>query len=171
MILRTLALAGGVSGAAAFSQFPEYSQQYMQRLGGAVDELSRQVTRYETDAEKVGLTLDELLVRLGEEGPLSEKQADNMRSDIARHDRLSADLATLQGAGPFMRAKLATHLGDRDIAERAMSTYKPAAPVTFEGAVFAGSGFVAGWLGLNALFAFLAGAWSSFTSLFRRKPA
>ena len=40
MILRTMALAAGLTGAATLSQFPEFSQQYTQRLGGAVDELS-----------------------------------------------------------------------------------------------------------------------------------
>ncbi|MFZ7090103.1 DUF2937 family protein [Primorskyibacter sp. 2E233] len=169
MILRALALAGGVTGAAGLSQFPEYSQQYMQRLGGAVDELSRQITRYERDAETVGVTLDELLVRLGAEGPLSLRQAENMRADMARRDRLVADLQTLEGAGPFMRAKLATHLGDSDIAKRALENYKPAAPLTFEGAIFAGTGFFAGWAGLSALFAFLAGGWATVTGLFRRK--
>ncbi|WP_425099849.1 DUF2937 family protein [Tropicibacter sp. S64] len=165
MIGRALALAGGLSGAATFSQFPEYSQQYMQRLGGAVDELSRQITRYERDAATVGLDLDGLIEQLGAEGDLSAMQAANIRADIARHDTLQADLAALEGAGPFMRAKLATHLGDRDIARRALETYKPAAPITFEGAVFAGSGFLGGWLGITALLAFLVGGLSSLKRL------
>ncbi|WGW02265.1 DUF2937 family protein [Tropicibacter oceani] len=169
MIFRALALAGGVTGAAGLSQFPEFSQQYMQRLGGAVDELSRQVTRYERDAETVGVTLDELIDQLGQEGALSLRQAQNMRADIARRDQLAGDLATLEGAGPFMRAKLATHLGDRDIAKRALENFKPAAPLTFEGAVFAGTGFVTGWMGLSALFAFLAGGWAVLSAPFRRK--
>lgn len=33
MIAKTLTLAAGVSGAAAMSQFPEFSKQYVQRLG------------------------------------------------------------------------------------------------------------------------------------------
>ncbi|MFW2543414.1 DUF2937 family protein [Primorskyibacter sp. 2E107] len=165
MMLRALALAGGVSGAAGLSQFPEYSQQYTQRLGGAVDELSRQIVRYERDAATVGLTLDGLVTQLGTEGPLSSVQAGNIRADIARHARLLADLDALKSAGPFMRAKLATHLGDRDVARRALQTFKPAMPVTFEGAVFAGTGFLAGWLGISALVAFLAGGFSSLRRL------
>ncbi len=34
MLLRAITLAGGIVGAAGMSQFPEYSQQYVQRLGG-----------------------------------------------------------------------------------------------------------------------------------------
>ena len=169
MIFRALALAAGVTGAAGLSQFPEYSQQYMQRLGGAVDELSRQVTRYERDAEMIGLSLPALLEKLGAEGELSARQAAHIRDDIARRDALAADLAALEGAGPFTRAKLVAHLGDREIAKRALAAYKPAAPMTFEGVVFAGTGFVAGWAGLAAVFAFLAGAWSSFAGLVGRR--
>ena len=56
-----------------------------------------------------------------------------------------------------MRAKLATHLGDRRIAARAFEAYKPAMPITFEGAVFAGTGFLAGWLALALLVSLLRG--------------
>ena len=40
MFMRAIAVAGGLAGAAGLSQFPEFSQQYVQRLGGAVDELT-----------------------------------------------------------------------------------------------------------------------------------
>jgi hypothetical protein len=36
---RSLSLLGGLGLGLALSQFPEYAQQYTQRLGGAVDEL------------------------------------------------------------------------------------------------------------------------------------
>ena len=171
MILRTLALAGGLTGAAGLSQFPEFSQHYMQRLGGAVDELGRQVARYEREADTLGLTVDEMLAALAAEGPLAKTQSGNIAGDIARHGRLASDLAALEGAGPFTRARLATHLADREIAARAFETYKPAVPATFEGAVFAGTGFLAGWIGLSALFSFLAGGWATLSGLFGRKRA
>ncbi len=171
MVLRALALAGGLTGAAGLSQFPEYSQRYMQRLGGTVDELGRQVQRYEMDAQKVGLTLDDLLTRLGAEGPLGATQSRNMRVDIARLDRLRAALDALEGAGPFTRAHLSARHSDREIAARTLKAYRPALPVTFEGAVFAGSGFFAGWLCVAAILAFLGGFWASVTSLFGRRVA
>lgn len=156
MILRLLTLVGGLAGAAGLSQFPEYSQQYMQRLGGAVDELGRQVTRYEEDAARVGLPLDAYLVALGDEGEMAHTQSRNMASDIARHDRLSTALNQLEGAGPFMRARLAFDMmPDGEVAARALETFKPAVPVTFEGAVFAGAGFLSGWAVLALAFAIL----------------
>lgn len=167
MIGRALALAGGLTGAVGASQFPEFSQQYMQRLGGTVDELARQIDRYEADAQAVDMTLDEYLRQLAAEGPLARTQAGNMVEDIARHDRLTEALTTLEGAGPFMRARLASYMGDREIAERAFEVFKPAVPATFEGAVFAGTGFFAGWLGLSLLFGFLARLWATAQAPFR----
>ncbi|BBU55586.1 MULTISPECIES: DUF2937 family protein [Mameliella] len=168
MFLRVLTLAAGLTGAAGLSQFPEYSQQYMQRLGGTVDELARQVTRYEGDAARVGMDLDAYLAALAEEGDMARTQAGNMASDIARHERLSAALARLEGAGPFMRAKLAFEvLPDSEVAARAFETYRPAVPATFEGAVFAGAGFLAGWAVLALGFAILRRSWRIMTAPLR----
>ncbi len=171
MILRVLALAGGVTGAAGLSQFPEFSQQYMQRLGGAVDELTRQVDRYSEDASKLDLSLDAYIDQLSTEGDLANTQAGNMRSDILRHTRLSEALGALEGAGPFMRARLAAYMGDRDVAGEAYAAFKPAVPVTMEGAAFAGTGFFAGWAGLSVVFALLGRLWAGLRGLMRRSPA
>ncbi|SNS04150.1 DUF2937 family protein [Antarctobacter heliothermus] len=160
MFLRLLTLVGGLTGAVGLSQFPEFSQQYMQRLGGAVDELERQVTRYEADAAQVGMPLDAYLVALGDEGEMARTQAGNMTSDIARYHRLAAALDTLEGAGPFMRARLAFDMmPDSEVAARALEVYKPAMPVTFEGAVFAGAGFLSGWAVLALGLAILRRSW------------
>ncbi|MBU0778826.1 MAG: DUF2937 family protein, partial [Alphaproteobacteria bacterium] len=35
-MIRALALIGGLAGGAALSQYPEFSQQYLQRLAGQV---------------------------------------------------------------------------------------------------------------------------------------
>jgi len=58
---RTLATLGGLALGFAFSQFPEYAQQYEQRLGGAVDELRIIVDDFDADARKFGLTRPEAL--------------------------------------------------------------------------------------------------------------
>ena len=42
-----------------------------------------------------------------------------MTAQVARLGVLSDALQTLEGAGPFMRAKLATHMGDRGVAGKA----------------------------------------------------
>ncbi|MDU8912361.1 DUF2937 family protein [Aestuariicoccus sp. MJ-SS9] len=151
MTLRTIALAGGLAGAAGLSQFPEFSQQYTQRLGGAVDELQRVVTRFDADAAATGLDRAGALTDLSTGGAFGAQRAATMRETVARYERLSADLAALERAGPFTRARLAGHLRDPEIAARAWEAYRPAVPATFEGAVFGGTGFVLGWLAAGAL--------------------
>jgi hypothetical protein len=144
MILRALTLAGGLTGAAGLSQFPEFSQQYIQRLGGAVDELSRVVEEFDQDAARVGLSRETALVDLASGGTMGAERAGTMASTIERHRKLSGDLSMLQGAGPFSRARLLQHLTDTDIVAKAWDNYKPAMPVTFEGLFFAGTGLLAG---------------------------
>src|SRR5690606_18979685 len=104
MLLKTLTLAGGLAGAATLSQFPEFSQQYAQRLGGAVDELARVVAEFDGDAASLSLDRDEALAQLSTGSDMGRARAATMTRTFERHDRLRADLASLQGAGPFMRA-------------------------------------------------------------------
>ncbi len=155
MITRALTLVGGLAGAAGFSQFPEYSQQYMQRLGGAVDELSRFVSEFDEDASELGLSREAALVDLAKGGSMGAARADTVVSTIEREARLSADLAALQGAGPFTRAYEMRRFTDSEIASRALDAFKPAVPLTFEGGIFAGTGFLAGFALLSSLIALL----------------
>ncbi|WP_300519133.1 DUF2937 family protein [Aliiroseovarius sp.] len=60
-MIRVLALVGGLGGAVTLSQFPEYSQQYLQRLAGAVDELSAVVAAFDASAAGFDLTRVEAL--------------------------------------------------------------------------------------------------------------
>ncbi|MCH2164825.1 MAG: DUF2937 family protein [Marinovum sp.] len=143
MIGRVVTMAAGLTGAAGMSQFPEYSQQYMQRLGGAVDALEQVVADFDASAQSSGYTREEALNQLQGTEFLDKRRADITRT-IARSEKLSADLNTLQGAGPFTRAYYAARFTDNDLASAALENYKPAMPITFDGIVFAITGFLAG---------------------------
>ena len=136
-----------------------------------MDELTRQVDRYTEDASKLDLSLDAYLTQLAAEGELAQTEASNMRADIDRHAQLSEALAALEGAGPFMRARLAAYMADGDVAQQALEVFKPAVPVTMEGATFAGAGFLGGWAVIGVLFAFLRRLWWSLRGLFRGSSA
>ena len=155
MFLRVVTLAGGVLGAAGASQFPEFSQQYVQRLGGTVDELSRFVAEFDADADALGLSREAALENLGEGSEMGQARAETMAATLIRHDRLSADLATLRQVGPITRAYNASRLTDPEIAQAAWGDFRPALPLTFEGGVFAATGFVVGLGVISAFFALL----------------
>ena len=164
MLGRVLGLVAGLTGAAAFSQFPEYSQQYVQRLGGAVDELDRFVAEFDADAAKLNLSREEALTDLEQGGAMGAARAETLRGTLIRYDRLRADLAAVRSAGPFTRAYHAARFSDPEIARAAWADYKPAMPLTFEGAVFGGTGFLAGLGGIAAV-------WALVRLIFlRRKP-
>ena len=55
-VFRTFGLALGLLGGLVAAQAPEFAQQYAQRLGGAADELRRQVAVLESDAQASGTT-------------------------------------------------------------------------------------------------------------------
>ena len=154
MILRSMAFAGGLAGAAATSQFPEFSQQYLQRLGGAVDALGEVVSDFDATAAASDLSREAALEQLQGTGFLDRRRTDMTRS-IARYERLSSDLAALEGEGPFMRAYHAARFTDPEITRAAWAVYQPAVPLNFAGISFAGVGFVLGSIAVSLLLGLL----------------
>jgi hypothetical protein len=160
--MRLLALAAGLAGAGAMAQFPEASQHYVQRLAGAVDELSVVVADFDRSAQSAGLTRDEALAELSGSTFLAARNADMTRT-ITRYEALSSDLTLLRAAGPVERALLLPARLDTEIGRRALEDFRPALPLTASGAGFAGVGFLAGY-GLLALLL------SGLGRLMRRRP-
>jgi hypothetical protein len=138
-------IGGGAIMLVVASQFPEFSQQYVQRLGGAVDELRLVVADFDASASKVGLSRDAALDTMTGNSFQKARQADMSRS-FTRLDRLETDFAALKDADAFSRVAQVTRLGDTMIAQRAWQDFKPAVPLSFEGLVFAAGGFATGFL-------------------------
>ncbi len=153
--MRVLALAGGLAGAVALSQYPEYSQQYVQRLSGAVDELGAVTFAFDTSAKVAGLTRDEALEQM-QGSAFGDSFSGDMRSRINRYERLNSDYLALSGALPLERLARFYHISDPELARRTWDDFQPAVPVTPEGLIAAGIGFVTGWsviaIGLGILF-------------------
>lgn len=162
-MIRTLALAGGIAGAVALSQFPEFSQQYLQRLSGAVDELRLVTAAFDLTAQASGLTRDQALAQIGGTS-FTDDLRDNMAASIDRHERLEGDYQALVGADPLTRLARLWHFRDVDLARRTWDDFRPAMPVTADGLIFAGIGFAAGWLLVSMFLALLMRP-------FRNRPA
>ncbi len=142
--------AGGLLFGAALSQFPEYSQQYVQRMGGALDELKTVVADFDTSAKTAGYSRDTALAAMTGTDFLSARQADMTRT-FARFDTLQADYLRLKDANAFQRLAYVARMRDTQIMRGTAKDFKPAVPLTTEGAGVAGIGFLFGYGGLAGL--------------------
>lgn len=152
---RMIAGVGGLGLALTLSQFPEYAQQYTQRLGGAVDELRIITERFDSEAASAGLDREEALARYGgsTDGFIIERGTSEA-ANFVRYDQLSATLARIQGADAMERFQSLPAYLDSDIGQRTLENYRPAVPVTMEGILYAGGGFILGYLILSGLWRF-----------------
>lgn len=145
MFTKGLALAGGLFCATVFSQFPEYSQQYTQRLSGAVDELSGVVARFDADAEELDLSRAEALRDLAAGTAMARARAQSMGQVLARHERLTTHLEHLRTANAATTAVTGWQYVDPELARKTWADFKPAVPATVEGIGFGAGGFFAGY--------------------------
>jgi hypothetical protein len=150
---RFVAIAGGVLLAAGLGQFPEYAQQYTQRLGGAVDELRVIVANFDQQAALNGLDRAQALARYETAGDtFLVAQGTDMGRTISRYDQLSRALAEIENATPLERLQNLPLYLDTDIGARTLSAYRPAVPVTGEGFAYAAAGLGLGYLLMSACF-------------------
>jgi hypothetical protein len=160
---RMIAGVGGLGLALVLSQFPEYAQQYTQRLGGAVDELRVITEDFDRAAAEGGLDRATALGRYeASNDDFLAGRGSSMTSTFQRYDQLSATLARIENADAIERLQSLPAYLDTDIGRRTLESYKPAVPVTMEGILYAGGGFILGYL-------VLSGIWRFVTLPFRRR--
>lgn len=127
-----------VLGAVLFSQAPEFMQQYLQRLGGHLDEARRQLQQFQNAAQSSGLSLDELIHRTTTNAePAVAKLGGVMTDTVARVDTLAAAQAALLDASLWTRPLVFLQHLDLSIARATGAVFKPAVPTTLEGLVYA----------------------------------
>lgn len=154
---RMLATIGGLGLAVTMSQFPEYAQQYAQRLGGAVDELRVVTEDFDRAAREAGLQRQAALQRYqASSDPFLADRGESMERTFLRYAQLSQALQRIEGADPIERFRNLPAFLDTDIGRRTLENYQPAVPVTMEGLFYAAGGFGFGYLVLSGLIRFLA---------------
>ncbi len=160
MVRRTLSLAIALLSALTFSQLPEFTQQYSQRLGGAIDELTRVVQRFDNDSVAVGEDRKGALERLARSpDELARRQSAAMSANIGRLDALQAQQAEMAIAGPFNRMIAFLSNPDPQIAKATWDSFEPGVPATGEGVASGGAGLLLG-----------GGLTSMIGRAFRRRP-
>jgi len=116
----------GAGGGMSLSQAPAFTQAYLQRLGGHLDEARR--------------TLD-----LVERGILVPELTDLERAQAARGfaDRvaeLEAIYSSINDASPLLQPVLMLRHADSEIARRAWEVFTPAVPVDVPSLIWTGAG-------------------------------
>lgn len=150
---------GGIIG----GQFPGFTSQYEQRLGGAIAELRTIVTRFDQDAEKQSLTRQEALEtydRANDE--FLVKQGGAMREVFMRFDKLKNHQQALQDATILEQAIGFVQFYDPELAQATWAQYDVSVPLNLEGGLFAFLGGILAW------FAALCG-WGVARLPFRRR--
>jgi hypothetical protein len=143
-MIRLLSIAGAVAGAVGLSQFPEFSQQYLQRLAGQVDALTAVTADFDASAQKAGLDREAALASMEGTEFLGFRQED-MRNAFSRHENLQSDLTLLRAAGPIERVFMPQRFADPALLDATWADFQPAVPTTTAGLTTAAIGFVAGW--------------------------
>ncbi|MGO4707411.1 DUF2937 family protein [Microvirga sp. 2MCAF38] len=160
--LRIIAFGCGLIGAGIASQGPEFSQQYRQRLGGAVDELNRIIDHFDQNAASHGEARDQSIARLrNNPDKLVSEQGEAMQANVERLGNLDAQRRAMAQAGSFSRIFVMVREGDVDVMRAAYADFEPAVPITQEGVVSAASGFIIVWGGVLVLAGFVRGLFRS----------
>jgi hypothetical protein len=132
-----------VVGAALCSQLPEFMQQYVQRLGGHLDEARRQLGQFQDIAAKSGLTLDQLIIKSRNASEATVARFGQLMQDtVARVDALASADAAIREASVFSRPFVFLRYVDISIARATGSFFKPAMPTTVEGIMYAALGML-----------------------------
>jgi hypothetical protein len=113
-----------VVGAVLFSQLPEFIQQYLQRLGGHLDEARRQLEQFRAVASQSDLTLDQI------------------QATTERVDALAAADAAIRQASMLSRPFVFLRHLDFSIVHATWTIFKPAVPTTVEGLFYAVCGML-----------------------------
>jgi len=130
-----------VVGAVACSQLPEFIQQYLQRLGGHLDEARRQLEQFQAVAAKAGLTFQQLVANsLASSEPTVARLGGVMNDTASRVDALAAADAAIRHASIIARPFVFLHHLDFSIAHATWTVFKPAVPTTVEGMTYAACG-------------------------------
>jgi hypothetical protein len=154
-----------VAGAALGAQGPEFMQQYLQRLGGQLDEARRQLEIWRRVAAEFGLSLDQLTARYGANAdPAVARGGGVVRDLAARVDDLAATEAALRGSTLWTRPWVLLRHLDWGTAHATWSVFRPAVPTTMEGLVYAA-------VGLALAATIYHGGAKLFVSRQRRAPA
>ncbi len=137
---RLLAAAGAV----IFAQFPSFLVQYIQRLGGHVDELSRIIKEYTAAAQKNNRTLEEY-INLHTSSSVTDfaETGKIMSKNVERLNDLSTSLDSLRSSDILSKPFHFLKDLDMDMARSTAHDYVLSINITMESLLYAIIGITA----------------------------
>ncbi|MET1412825.1 DUF2937 family protein [Roseibium sp. HPY-6] len=155
-MVRILMFIVMLTSGTATSQLPEFSQQYRQRMGGAIDALEEILADFRRDAAAYGMSVTEAIARQkASDDPFIQARGDSMAVADTRLVRLKQQQEELEQAGSLERLFVFARGFDRQLAQATAEDYEPAIPVTIAGFASAGAGALAGFILFGGLLGFL----------------
>lgn len=135
-----------VAGAIICAQFPQYYAQYIQRLGGHLDEARRSVSQYVKVAASYNLSLDEYInVHLTSANNIFVSTGKVIQGLVDRLNHLESAFTALQNSSPLTRWFVFVRVMDPEIARNTWTNFTPGVPTTVEALVYALIGLLIGW--------------------------
>ena len=139
---RFIVVIFAAAGALVGSQFPEFAQQYRQRIGGALQELNAIVEDFDRDVAQNNLTRETALERFDETGdPFLRDRRVSMTSTLSRYEHLFEQKVRLEAAPALMRPVVVLSRPDGELVQGAWQDFQPGIPTTPAGFVWAALGF------------------------------
>lgn len=152
-------------GALALSQFPQFYGQYMQRLGGHLDEARLMLVQYEKAASLLSLSLDQYIKEhLEAQSEVFVSTGEVILSLVERYESLEKAYQALREASIYNRWVVFLQEVDWQVAAKTWENFVPGMPTTLEGLIYGLSGLLLGWAFYSALKAVPA----FFTRSYRR---
>ncbi len=142
-------VAFGGSGALGLGQAPAFFDQYLQRLGGRLDQAIETVERIRADAMARGETLEEYIaLSLADASGRAQDAGRRAQEAVEAMTALREAYAELSFVAPLFRPLVFTQHLDTEIARGTLRDFAPALPLSAEGLAYAGVGLA---LGLGVL--------------------
>lgn len=142
LIDRALAIVGSIT----LVQFPQFYAQYLQRLGGHLNESRRIVFEYTKTATSFSLTLQEYIkTHLTSDNPVFQSTGTVIENTLARLADLENSFQALKTASLYNRWWVFLKHLDPAIFRQTCSEYTPGLPITFESLAYALAGLLIAW--------------------------
>lgn len=152
LLFRLPQLAAGGIGAGGSCQFPSFYAQYLQSLGGRLDQAREQAERLEVLAADLGLTAEAYVARLSASSDDAVSRAGMLAGSLLDdRARLAAAYEALSTADLWERPFQLARWGEAAIAEATLQRFQPALPVTPEGFAYGAIGLLLGLTLMSAL--------------------